>query len=157
MKAVKMRRQQLGSADTGVTDVGAEKYSVPPSPTETVTGPPSKVGVKISWQVDGCPSAEFVNHGGGAMLHGDRLAVNVSWQVESYTPNKFTSGGEEYHDILVAKITSERGGAVMVTLEPLLKSATVCAPAVSAPQQSRSLLAKDRDIAVFKKHPPVEP
>jgi len=115
MNAVKMRRQQLGRANTGVTDDGAEKYSVPPSTTETVTGPPNKVGVKVSSHVDGCPSAEFVDHGGGAMLHVERSAVNVSWKAESSTLNKLTTGGEEYHDVLVATMTSERVGAVMVT------------------------------------------
>jgi len=53
MNAVKFSRQQLGSGTTGVTIVGATEYSVPPSRTVTVTGPPNKTGVKLNEQVIG--------------------------------------------------------------------------------------------------------
>jgi len=91
---VNSRRQQLGSGTAGVTVVGGTEYSEPASVTETVTGPPVRLGENERSQVDGCPMAEKAFHEGGARFQVDRLAVKVSLHEESFIPFNRTTGGE---------------------------------------------------------------
>jgi len=83
--------------------------------------------------------------------------VKVSSQNESLIPNKAIEGGEEYHEAFCVTTTAARGGAEMIALDPELKRLSVCAPAVSTPQQSILLLKNDKDIDEFKMQPAVVP